>query len=260
MLKKTLAAFERRSLFKFPIPGKGFFSSIRSYTNFFQQLRRFESLTKTDGGVPIDLFGLYPMLSDKTENQSIDPHYFYQALWLFEKIKDNNISEHVDLGSQINMLGFLSTITNLKYVDLRDPELKLSNFEFIRGDITKLPFESNTIRSISSLHVIEHIGLGRYGDTLDPQGYLKGLNEIARVCSPQGNVFLSIPCGKERVMFNAHRILDPGSVINIFSEFELVSFSGVDNKGNYIIDANMDDFKDYFWSCGFFHFKKHRDI
>jgi hypothetical protein len=44
-----------------------------------------------------------------------------------------------------------------------------------------LPFKNNSIECISSLCVLEHIGLGRYGDKLDPFGTEKAIEEIKTI-------------------------------------------------------------------------------
>ncbi|NDC42314.1 MAG: DUF268 domain-containing protein, partial [Chitinophagia bacterium] len=56
-----------------------------------------------------------------------------------------------------------------------------------------LPFESDSIPSLSCMHTIEHVGLGRYGDQLDPQGDLKAIAELKRVVQPGGDLLFVTP-------------------------------------------------------------------
>jgi hypothetical protein len=58
------------------------------------------------------------------------------------------------------------------------------------------------------MHVIEHIGLGRYGEALDPDGDLKAIRELVRVLAAGGNLLVVVPVGRPRIQFNAHRIYD----------------------------------------------------
>jgi len=66
-------------------------------------------------------------------------------------------------------------------VDIRPIDVSLDNLFFVKGSILNLPFRNNSIESISSLCVVEHIGLGRYGNVIDPYGSEKAIKELKRV-------------------------------------------------------------------------------
>jgi hypothetical protein len=104
--------------------------------------------------------------------------------------------------------------------------------------------------------VIEHIGLGRYGDPLDPEGSVKGALELQRVLEKGGNLLVSLPIGRERICFNAHRVHAPKSVLGIFSSLQLVDFSFVDDDGVFHENAQLDSAKSLEYGCGLFHFQK----
>jgi hypothetical protein len=86
----------------------------------------------------------------------------------------------------------------------------LDNFISKRGSILLIPYENNSIKSLSCLYVAEHIGLGRYGDPLDPFGTKKAAKELSRVLALDGNLYFSLPIGKPKLYFNAHRIHSTG--------------------------------------------------
>ena len=67
--------------------------------------------------------------------------------------------------------------------------------------------------SLSCLHAIEHFGLGRYGDPVNPQGYQRGIANMAQLLQPGGTFYLSSPIGEERVEFNANWVFDPRSIV-----------------------------------------------
>jgi hypothetical protein len=68
--------------------------------------------------------------------------------------------------------------------------------------------------SISCLHAIEHFGLGRYGDPIDPEGHIKGFNNIVRMPKPDSRLFISVPiASRTQVCFNAHRVLRPDELL-----------------------------------------------
>jgi len=86
-----------------------------------------------------------------------------------------------------------------------------------------LPFADNSIESLSSLYVVEHVGLGRFGDDFDPWGSEKAIKELKRVLKIGGNLLFSVPVDNEnRVYFNAHRAFTREYVLNLFQDMELI--------------------------------------
>lgn len=199
---------------------------------------------------------LYPILNERTGFTPFDGHYFYQQLWTFEQILKNKPKEHIDIGSTYEMSGYISKITRAKFIDLRPIKASLKNFIIERGNILHLKYPDNSIKSLSCLHVAEHIGLGRYGDPIDPDGTKKACSELARVLSKEGFLYFSAPIGKERLCFNAHRIHDPRTILKYFRSLKLISFSAVDDKGNFYEDVNPKDYQDMDYGCGLFLFTK----
>jgi SAM-dependent methyltransferase len=126
----------------------------------------------------------------------------------------------------------------------------------IAGDITRLPFKDQSQASISCLHVIEHIGLGRYGDPLDPRGSERAAAELARVVEPAGRLYLSVPIGRERVCFNAHRVFSPLTIVRLFDRLELEQFSVVDDAGRLLEGVTPAQADDLEYGCGLFEFRQ----
>ena len=116
--------------------------------------------------------------------------------------------------------------------------------------------ETNSIESLSSLHAVEHFGLGRYGDRVDPTAARRAMTSLARVRRPGGILLFSVPIGRERVVFNAHRIFAPESVPLAMSSLQLVSFSAVDDSGRLVVDCTPRDFGDADYACGLYAFTK----
>ncbi len=132
----------------------------------------------------------------------------------------------------------------------------MPNFEFISGSITSLPFNNNEISTVSCLHTIEHIGLGRYGDEIDPDGMVKAFKELMRVIKPGGDLILSLPVGDARVEFNGQRISNPLKPIELLSEMELIEFSAIDDAGVYIKNTEPQKYLLAKCACGLYHFRK----
>src|SRR3954454_19144361 len=110
--------------------------------------------------------------------------------------------------------------------------------------------------SVSCLHVAEHIGLGRYGDPLDPDGTRKAAAELARVLAPDGQLLFSGPVGRPRTCFNAHRIHAPHDVVAMFDGLELSEFGGIDDAGRFEVPHALDDLADARYACGLFRFTR----
>lgn len=186
-------------------------------------------------------------------------HYFLQDIWAAQKVNLLNPNPHVDIGSSIQ--GFVSHVacfTNIEYVDIRTLQCNIPRVSFKQGSILSLPYADNSIKSLSCLHVIEHIGLGRYGDPIDPDGWWMGISELQRVLAPGGQLLLSTPCGVQCVHFNAHRIFSPSHIIRALQQLKLIEFSLIkdDNSTEWIQDCPLDAADNLSYGCGLFVFKK----
>lgn len=208
-------------------------AAVVRYAGFISDWLRF----KRAGGVAAAL-DFYPCLFDKSAATGIDTHYFHQALWAFRHIRESGAPKHIDVGSEVNFVGLLTTITDVTFVDIRPLFLSIPNYHGLSGSITALPFEDRSIPSFSCLHVIEHIGLGRYGDPIDPDGSRKAATEIARVLAPGGRAYVSAPIGRSRVQFNGQRVFSIGELIGMFSPLQLAEFSMVTARGALVERAD----------------------
>ena len=198
----------------------------------------------------------YPNIHDKTSTTPFLRHYFYQDIWAFRNVVDSKTPWHVDVASRIDYVGMLTAVTHVTFIDIRPLLADLTNFDSRAGSILAMPFEDSSVPSLSCLHVAEHIGLGRYGDPLDPEGTQKACKELARVLAKGGNLYFSLPVGKPRLCYNAHRIHSPETILEYFSDLKLVKLSGIDDENHYFptIERSVLDSSNY--ACGLFHFTK----
>ena len=220
---------------------------------YFRALRAYRKLAPT---TKIGITDLQPCLGDWTVSTPFDPHYFYQGAWLARKLKQKTPEKHVDIASSVLMVSVLSGFINTIFVDYRPLKANLSGLTTIPGDILYLPFVDVSVSSLSCLHVIEHIGLGRYGDPLDPLGSVKGAIELQRILEKDGNLYISLPIGRERICFNAHRVHSPSTVLSLFSSLQLIDFSFVDDAGVLHENAQLTQANHLEYGCGLFHFQK----
>jgi SAM-dependent methyltransferase len=184
-------------------------------------------------------------------------HYFHQDLWAARKLFDRGVKQHVDVGSRVD--GFIAHVLpfcEVTYVDIRPFALEWPGFRFRAGSITELPFADDSVASLSSLHVIEHIGLGRYGDPVDAEGSWKAAAELTRVLAPGGTLLIGVPTGHEHLCFDAHRVFAPETIRAMFASLELVEFSFIDDRNNFIRNASFEDAARAEYGCGLFELRK----
>ena len=237
------------SAFLYPRPLIG----IRYLPRFLKDWHNYSKMTATER---LRFKDSHPCLTDSVRYTPFDPHYFYQAAWLARRLAESRPIRHIDVGSSVMTIGVLSAVVNTIFVDYRPLSTSLSNLGSISADVVFLPFKTGSIESLSCLHVIEHIGLGRYGDPLDPQGSVKAAQELERVLTPGGMLYVSVPIGLERVCFNAHRVFPPERARELFQSLKLVEFALVDDGGHFRKNQELESAKGYNYGCGMFAFAK----
>lgn len=190
----------------------GFVRELKTYRK--QEFQRTGNLTP---------LRFYPCLDDRQECQSGHGHYFYQDCWAARHVFREHPEWGVDVGSTVLLVGILSQFTRWISVDIRPIKSELDGLECLTGSVLNLPFKDNEVPCLTTMCVIEHIGLGRYGDPLNPTGTQDAATEIARVIRPGGLVVYSVPVGMEETLeFNANRRFRYSQAADLFKGWELV--------------------------------------
>lgn len=237
---------------------------------------KYISLSHNKDKFIFDQINEMPQLTDYKENAgNVDMHYFFQDIYVANKVLRDGHTHIYDIGSRLD--GYISHLLamdiKVTMIDIRPLPIKINNLHFLKGDATRLnDLEADSIPVLSCLHALEHFGLGRYGDTIDVDGWGKALSGFKRIIAPNGYLYLSVPVGVfETVMFNAHRIFNPLTLVSSLTplfrlcEFTLIhessiktySFTHEDTYDRIIqifkkIQTN--DMGNY--DCGIFVFKK----
>lgn len=228
--------------------------------DFVKEFLRFKKLAASSNrGFAIFWNERRAILSEKTKTTSFDRHYIYHPAWAARILAKTKPKFHVDISSSLSFCSIVSAFIPVRFYDYRPANLKLSNLTTGSADLTNLQFKSNSISSLSCMHTVEHIGLGRYGDPLDPNGDLKAINELKRVLAPGGSLLFVVPLGEPRIIFNAHRIYSLKQIKSYFSDLKLVELALVKDIKNgegliYNPTERLCDEQKY--GCGCFWFKK----
>ncbi len=238
---------------------------IRNAPGYFLDLWKLKKQEKASSR-RFRLGRLYPCLDDKyEENGQIKGHYFHQDLLVAKRIHHNNPVLHVDIGSRID--GFVAHVASFRHLevfDIRPMKNKIPNVNFIQANLMN-PISNNLVDycdSLSCLHAIEHFGLGRYGDPLEYDGYLRGLDNAFRVLKSGGKFYFSTPIGPQRIEFNAHRVFSMDYLIELFEgKYHIDHFFFVDDRGELTENAslNQHNIQSNFgcnYGCGIFEMTK----
>jgi hypothetical protein len=213
------------------------FGSLTSLPRYFQDRHEFK---RRGGSIAL----LHPILKDYSDQAgSTQNAYFHQDLLVASFIFKANPRRHIDVGSRID--GFVAHVAAFREIEVLDvrqledtghPNIRFLQADLMRGDLT-LP----TADCVSCLHAIEHFGLGRYGDAIDPEGHLKGFANVVEMVAPGGTLYISFPIGRRtEVQFNAQRVFHPQAIFDWqgCAQLHLERFDFVDDDGT--LHQNLD--------------------
>jgi hypothetical protein len=209
---------------QFGIDPRIFLRSLRSLPVYLRDWASFRKAYKGN-------MKFMPCLHDREEEGgATKSEYFWQDLLVARAIYAEKPVKHVDIGSRVD--GFVAHVASFRdceVFDVRPISTAVPGVVFRQADLmnpTSLPAiangEEGYCDSLSCLHTIEHFGLGRYGDPINPQGYKRGIVNIAQLLKLGGTLYLSTPIGQERVEFNANWVFDPRSIVNSAEESAMI--------------------------------------
>lgn len=232
--------------------------SLKKLPAYLQGMQQYKKINN----LPSFKFALsdaFPILTDMDSGAGIGGgHYFHQDLWAARKIFERRPQQHFDIGSRVDgFIAHLLVFMPVTAIDIRPMTSDIQGLTFLQDNAAELAsFPDNGINSLSTLHVAEHFGLGRYTDPIDPNACFKFMTSLQRVLAPGGRLYFSVPIGRERLEFNAHRVFAPQTILKSFSNLQLVSFSFVGDDGNLYGDRDPANLPESEMACGLFEFTK----
>ena len=225
-----------------------------------REFNAFNSSPKGSERFALKLSDSWYIKNEKTSLTEFDRHYVYHTSWAARCVQKIKPAFHTDISSSLFFCGIVSAFCKVEFFDYRPAELVLTDLDCKKADLTGLHFPDNSIKSLSCMHTIEHIGLGRYGDPYDYDGDIKALTELKRVTAPGGDLLIVVPVGKEsKIAFNAHRVYHPSLLLSYFKDFELVEFALIPETaadGGLVVNPDEKLIQTQNYACGCFWFKK----
>ena len=190
---------------------------------------------------------------------------FRQDLYVSQKVFMRNPRMHLDVGSRID--GFVAQVAAFRKIFVADVRPTADIADNIKSEVIDFskPIAGSMFDkydSISCLHALEHFGLGRYGDQIDPNGHISGINNFSKILQKGGILYLSVPIGKYKIAFNAHRIFNPFHLEKELKQVGLsvIQVTIIDDAGVMHIDYDMslDHLKisNLNYGCGIFECRK----
>lgn len=209
--------------------------TVKNLRGFMRDFRTFRERA-TSAETQMAFGQLFPCLGEaSSEGGTASGHYFHQDLLVARRVFERAPQRHVDIGSRVDgFVAHVAAFRKIEVLDIRPLTSKVPNIEFGQADLMALPSHYVACTdSASCLHALEHVGLGRYGDPIDPDGHLKGFASLTALVKPGGMLYLSVPIGPQRIEFNAHRVFGVDYLRALVApSFEVVAFSYVDDAGD----------------------------
>ena len=196
------------------------------------------------------------------ESGSIRNQLFHADLLTSQFIFKRNPLNHLDIGSRIDgLVAQVASFRSLDVIDIRSLDIRPhKNINFIKKDILSFNIfdQKKKYDSISSIGCLSHIGLGRYGDKINVNGYILAIDKMCSLLKKKGFLYLMVPVGKDGVEFNSHRVFKPEDIIDNFKK-NLVfctEFHLIDDNGSLILNYRYSRVGKYNFAGGLFVFKK----
>lgn len=243
--------------------GKAFICHPILFIMYLKDIKKFLKQSQMSLHKKIVFFKtITPYLQDRTTVLKVEPHYTYHLAWAARRIKEVNPVKHLDISSQQFFAVLVSSFIPFEYYEYRPAELYLPGLKSGAADLLSLPFEDNSIQSLSCMHVVEHLGLGRYGDAIDPTADKKAVRELIRCLAWGGDLFFVVPVAGEetKIEFNGQRIYSYADVMQMFQGIDLIEFSLIPDDYQehcgMIINADASMVSSQKYGCGCFWFRK----
>ena len=165
----------------------------------------------------------------KNNNEGVSTYGHEVCVNLLKSFEDFNIvnKKIAVIGSETPWIEaiLINMNNNVTTIEYNLPEY---NFEKLKCRDYFNYFEKNRekFEVIVTFSSIEHSGLGRYGDPLDPEGDIKTMDCIYKNLNNDGLVIWGAPVGSDNLTWNAHRVYGKIRLPLIFNKFQELKWYG----------------------------------
>jgi len=216
--------------------------SVKGLSKF--RANRQEFSRQANGRTAWEIGNDWPCLADRYDQSGVaNGQYFHQDLYVAQQIFQQRPEQHLDAGSRVDgFVAHVATFMPIEVLDIRPLTTSATNITFSQRDLMKPdPTFDNCTDSLSCLHTLEHFGLGRYGDTIDYDGYLRGWSSLSNMVRPGGRFYFSVPISqRQRIEFDAHRLFGVPHLLEMIDPiFDIVRIAVVDDSGELREDLKI---------------------
>lgn len=159
----------------------------------------------------------------KNNKEGYSPYNNEPCVNLLKAFNDFNLTDKTIavVGSETPWIEAMLINLNNKVTTI-EYNVPTSNFDNLecKDYFTFFEKNSNTYDAIVTYSSIEHSGLGRYGDPLDPFGDIKTMKAIYNNLKHNGILVWGAPVGKDALVWNAHRIYGSIRLPILFENFD----------------------------------------
>ena len=217
--------------------------SVRGLPPYLRDYREFKRQVAAHP-TPLPEIAISPQLTDRHSGAgAASGHYFHQDLLVARRIFANGPVRHIDVASRFDgFVAHVAAFRAIEVLDVRPIDEVIPNVTFTQADLSAPvgPALRACTDSLSSLHAIEHFGLGRYGDPIDLDGHLKAIDNFHTMLSDGGTLYLSTPIGADRIEFNAQRVFAVQTLLDVLADrFAVEHFSYVGDDGALREDVEL---------------------
>ena len=208
----------------------------RAYKKF-SALLLYPQLRKYRAGINAahPLFGVPTrMVGDASANPTeFFDHYDAFGYWVAKKLSGKTGRQStLDIGSVKLMNAMLSASHDVTALVLADCGDQISSVKYIKHDVSdRLPFGDNVFDVFTSSVSLPLVGLGRYGDKLNPACLPHLIDELDRVMKAEADLLISMCLGRNVLNFNNGWFLDMPTIEKLFPNWRVVDHL-VDNQSS----------------------------
>jgi hypothetical protein len=168
-------------------------------------------------------------------------HYPETDQWLYEALDKYSISKHNTLiiGSEEPYYEGIAIHKGAKVTLVEYQRITSNHPDISCLTVDEFNTINNSYDSAISISSVEHSGLGRYGDELDPDGDIKSMALLRERLNHNGLCFLAVPIGKDQILWNAHRVYGNIRFKKLIDGFEILQSFGLDYDNDFQTDEHL---------------------